>query len=364
MRVMTTYLKARLHPESERGAVAVIFAISLIAIFAIAVLTIDVGGLFYQRRAMVNASDAAALAAAQSCATLGDTTDPETEADTNAALNVSGLTASSGGITDSAGCDTSSSGHVTVHYTTQQQNFFAQVLGFGNSTTVATSATAVWGPAGGANSPLPIVLNLGTLQGTCPIPLPDSEIGRPCYLWYDNDKFSQSNFGFMSLTQWNVSSGFSCDHSGGANDLSTWIGGGWTGVPLDLNYPAPTYVCSETGGTTSSWQSALQAIVSDPDPADRIKFFPINDESGQIMNGPQIDKYDIVGFAALRVDGAWKANKAPAACGSVPNASAYCMLVTWQGYQFGQGICCGGVDMGTREIRLCDQNLGTCPPGS
>ena len=361
---MSIYLRARSDPEGERGAVAIIFAISLVAIMAIAALTIDVGHLFVKRRAMVNGADAAALAAAQACARLSDTADPETVADTNASLNVAGLTASDGGITESSGCDVADSGRVTVTYTIAVDNFFAPVLGFGNTTNVSTKATAVWGIAGGANAPLPIVLNLGTLQGPCPIPLPDSAIGTVCYLWYDNDRFSPSNFGFMSLAQWNVASSYSCDHAGGANDIQSWIDG-WTGPPLTLNYPDPTYVCSLTGGTSSAWAQAIEAITADPDPLNRIQYFPVNDDTGQIMSGPQVDKFNIVGYAALAVDGVWKKNKAPAECFAVPspptNASAYCMKVSWQGYQAGQGICCGGLDLGVREIRLCDVVLGTCP---
>lgn len=365
MRVMSTYMRARSDPEGERGAVAVIFAISLIAIMAIAVLTIDAGNLFFKRRAMVNGADAAALAAAQACARISDTADPETLADTNATMNVSGLTTSDGGITQSVGCDVNPTGQVTVKYTKAEPNFFAQVLGFGNTTNVSATATAVWGTAGGADSPLPIVLNWGTLQGPCDIP--GVVMGKVCYLWYDNDRFSPSNFGFMSLSQWNVASTDTCDHAGGANDLQSWIAGSWTGPPLTMNLPppAPTYVCSLTGGTSSAWAQAMGDIVADPVPVNHIKYFPVNDDAGQILNGPQIDKFDIIGFAALSVDGVWKANKAPAECYAVlnppTNASAYCLKVSWQGYQFGGGTCCGGPDFGVREVRLCDPVLATCP---
>jgi Flp pilus assembly protein TadG len=362
MRVMPLLTGARSKPDGERGAVAVIFAISLIAIMAIAVLTIDAGNLFFKRRAMVNGADAAALAAAQACARTEDTAVPETVADTNATMNVSGLTASDGGITSVVGCDVTGDGSVTVKYTKAEQNFFAQALGFGNTTNVSATATAVWGSANGANAPLPIVLNLGTLQGPCPIP--DVAIGTTCYLWYDNDRFTPSNFGFMSLSQWDVAATDSCDHSGGANDIQTWIDGNWNGLPLTLNWPDPTYACSLTGGTSSAWAQALEAIATDDDPDHRIKYFPINDEAGQIMNGPQLDKFDIVGYAALSVDGIWKQNKAPAPCFDVPNpptnASAYCLQISWQGHQFGNGTCCGGLDLGVKEVRLCDPVLGTC----
>jgi Flp pilus assembly protein TadG len=364
MRVMPVLTGARSDPDGERGAVAVIFAISLIAIMAIAMLTIDAGNLFFKRRAMVNGADAAALAAAQACARVSDTAVPETVADTNATMNVSGLTAANGGITSMVGCDVAGTGMVTVKYTKAEQNFFAQVLGFGNTTNVSATATAVWGSAVGANAPLPIVLNLGTLQGPCPIPA--VAIGTTCYLWYDNDRFTPSNFGFMSLSQFDVDPAYSCDHAGGANDIQSWIDGSWTGPPLNLNYPDPTYVCSLTGGTSAAWAQALDAIATDTDPDHHIKYFPINDDAGQIMNGPQLDKFDIVGYAALSVDGIWKGNQAPAECYAVPNpptnSSAYCLKISWQGYQFGDGTCCGGLDLGLREVQLCDPVLGTCTP--
>ena len=71
----------------EDGAVAVITAIVLVVLMAAVALTVDVGGLLLRRRAMVNGADAAALAAAQSCAdaSLGD---PESAADDYAAKNV------------------------------------------------------------------------------------------------------------------------------------------------------------------------------------------------------------------------------------------------------------------------------------
>ncbi len=53
--------------QEEEGAVLVIVTLSLIALFGLMVLVVDVGSLLFTRRALVNAADAAALAAAQSC---------------------------------------------------------------------------------------------------------------------------------------------------------------------------------------------------------------------------------------------------------------------------------------------------------
>jgi uncharacterized membrane protein len=75
----------------EEGVTLVIVTLCLVALFGMLVLVVDVGGLLLNRREMVNASDAAALAAAKSCI-LPATKDPllpEEAADKYAADNSS-----------------------------------------------------------------------------------------------------------------------------------------------------------------------------------------------------------------------------------------------------------------------------------
>jgi Flp pilus assembly protein TadG len=142
--------RVRRRGDDERGAVMVITALVLIALLGMLMLTIDVGGLLLRRREMVNASDAAALAAAKSCSDETDSFDPESRADIYAAANVNGVAAENGGITDIVGCD-DGNGYLSVQYQSQQQLFFAQVFGFGNTGTVKTTATAAWGPTAGGS---------------------------------------------------------------------------------------------------------------------------------------------------------------------------------------------------------------------
>jgi uncharacterized membrane protein len=54
--------------REETGATLIIVTLSLVAMLSVMVLAVDVGSILFIRRAMVNAADAAALAAAQSCA--------------------------------------------------------------------------------------------------------------------------------------------------------------------------------------------------------------------------------------------------------------------------------------------------------
>ena len=312
-------MKRRLPPagDNERGATAVIVALSLIAIFGLIVLTVDVGQLLFKRRAMVNASDAAALAAAQSCAGLGDSDVPESMADTFAIDNVSAANASIPNIIDIVGCDGPAFGHVTVEYAMNQDLFFAGVLGFNGPAQVRTQATAGWGPAGEAN-PVPIVVYTGNDQGNCDIE-PGIGVGVPCYMWYDNDLFENSAFGFLNLCTasdpcspgWNVSGSASCP-SVGTSLRDDWIAGNWTGGPNDVNSPPPTYVCRVSGLSSSNW-SALEAragFTHDPVNGDRSDLvFPVNDCTTQVdQNGNIVgcdvapDKYNIIGFIVLHLD--------------------------------------------------------------
>jgi Flp pilus assembly protein TadG len=294
--------------DDERGAVAVIVALCMIAIFAMVVLTIDVGGLLLERRSMVNAADSAALAAAQTCATQADTTDPEDQADKYAKENVTDLPADGiENITEIVGCH-STKGHVSVHYSEQHDLFFAAILpGNGRQGTVTSAATASWGPLAGGFA-IPIVLQKGYLQGTCGVP-DDIEIDQPCAFWYDNkDTMGSANWGFMNLDQWNVSPGENCSNAG-SSSRSDWIANGYPDLRTLNGSPpgsAPTYVCNDTGHSSRDWSDLF-------DQEKQIKMFPVNDCTGQLDKTGAVaacpitpDKYDIVGFTSLYIDHVYK----------------------------------------------------------
>ncbi|MGH2539444.1 MAG: pilus assembly protein TadG-related protein [Actinomycetota bacterium] len=329
--------RAGIRAEEESGAVVPIVVLSLIAIFAMVVLTIDVGGLLLARREMVNASDAAALAAAQSCASNEDVLVPEGQADAYASQNVSDVITGTTNITDVVGCDTGS-GHVSVEYLTHQELFFAQVLGFGDTGDVRTAATAAWGPSAGGMA-VPIVIESGFLQGTCEIP-DGIAIGDTCALYYNNGDSSlgDANWGFMNLDQWNVDAGESCT-SAGSSDRGDWILNDFD-EPLVLNGTPPgsesTYVCNDTGHSTRDWQDLFDRMNS-PNP---VVMFPVNDCDGQLDKSGTVspcpstpDKYDIIGFTRLKLIGVYKGND-PVAIGT-PGVSGVC-VVSKTSLAFGQ----------------------------
>ena len=317
--MMRTYFRSRLTPGDERGATVIIVVLSIFAIFGMVVLTVDVGGLVFRKRSMVNAADAGALSAAQTCSQPLDTTDPATSANSYANQNDSGLKASGNPIVANQNCfqgmstaDKKTKGWVTVQYTAQQQLFFAGVLGFGNKSPVTSAATAAWGTAA-AGYAVPIVLESGQLQGVCKVP-DGVKVGDTCAFWYDNNTLGAADWGFMNLDKWNVTPGANCSNAG-SSSRSNWIVNGY-GTSLPLNgTPAgasPTYVCTDTGHSTRDWQDLF-------DQRGQIKTFPVNDCSGQLNKSGTVapcpatpDKYDIIGFTRLLVKEVYKGNDSAA----------------------------------------------------
>ena len=282
--------------SSESGATLIIVVLSLLALFGMMVLVVDVGSLLYARRAMVNGSDAAALAAAQSCAGTADSDSPEAFADMLATANSTAVNAAVTNITDSVNCDSGAIGWVSVEYSKSVELFFAGVLGAEDTNDVTTEATAHWGPAGGTH-PIPIVVNEGALQGNCTIP--EVAIGTRCYIWEDNDILSGGNFGFLDVgPQWNVDAGYPCNNVGGTPTIEDWVSGTTVIETLDLNYPFATYVCARDGNRTPVWR-ALEKLVG------RTFDFPINGispaDGATVIANPSgtTQKYNIIGFARL-----------------------------------------------------------------
>jgi hypothetical protein len=272
----------RIEPNDERGISLVITALALVAIFAMVVLVIDAGALLVKRRAMVKAADAAALAAAQSC--VRDTGDAEGQADTFASLNATG--ALSGGIV-AGGC---TGNYVTVKYTTQQDLYFAPVLGFGNSDDVSAEATAAWGGLGVAR-PVPFVLIEGTFSSSdCTIPhlADDTE----CSFWFDNGGggaagFGNGLFGSLNLNKWDWKTG--C----GTKDLPDnrdYAAAGGFPSDLSLNYPDPTWVCAGDGLASNIYDALAENI-------GEVLSFPVAESSVPSGGG----KFNIVGFTQLEL---------------------------------------------------------------
>ncbi len=317
----------------EEGAVAIMIALLLVVFMAAVALTVDVGGLYLRRRALVNGSDSAALSAARTCARgVGKDTrfdSPEAAADfevqANAPITTDEVAPTNVTYPPPGGCSVPTQyGHVTVQYTSQQALYFAPVIGFQHESPVSATATASWGF--GSNNPIPMVLSNLLAPGTCVMP-PDGTIakGQTCTFWYDNDTLNGGNFAFLSLNPagWDVPFDSNCSgsSSGGTSTLTKWINGTLP-ASVVLNWKYPTYVCTDTGirgvggknGPNSQVWSALNDLIG------QTRDFPINWEGcgsapftpcppvpgapsqGTIYKQGNIDKYDIIGFGSMTIE--------------------------------------------------------------
>jgi Flp pilus assembly protein TadG len=321
----------RLH-DDERGATAIIVALCLIGLIGMMVLVVDVGGLLWSRRAMVNASDAAALAAAKSCV-LPATQDPRTAEqaadewalDNSSAAQASGIT----NILQSSGCDTSATGYVTVQYGANQQLFFAGIFGAGQGH-ITTQATAIWGPAGSSN-PMPIVIYQDSFQN-CKFDAIDPD--KTCYVWEDNNTVnnSQDAFGFLDLRTddptkygWDSNPGVGCTDPGGL--VVDWINN-YNDPQIDelpVNYPNPTYVCRSGGMQQSGW-AALEQLKGQEllFPINRCDAVPPGNPYGQLLPNSTNEapcsttpgQYDIIGYFAAKLVEVYRPNEVSGGTGT------------------------------------------------
>jgi Flp pilus assembly protein TadG len=358
--------------RDEGGAVAVIVVLCLVAVMAMLVLTMDVGTLLLSRRAMVNAADAAALAAAQSCGLHAGSADAGGQITLYAQENSSGSSVAAGSPTYTPNCD-AASGTVTVRLQSEQSLAFAPVLGLSDHATVGTVATAAWGGAGSTEHVAPLMLSATRLTD-CEIPPP---VGTPfvpktCSFWWNNGNggppsgtaLDNAEWGTLDLNNWNVQPADHCSQST-PPDFDTWMFQGFDG-PLPINpAPAPTYVCRGQGNFGASLDKKLE----DARDQQLHLVFPVNDPSKQIDKdgaictpttpGCSTDKYDIIGFAYLVIVDLYKGNtpEAMTYCvsripGAEAKSTARCMIARWDGYTAGGINPNGGVNFGVIAVKL------------
>jgi hypothetical protein len=362
----------------EEGAVLVIITLSLIALFGMMVLVVDVGSLLYTRRALVNAADAAALAAAQSCGQKEGIGTANAQANQYTVANQSGASVAFGFPHYFPSCD-SPAGLVTVRVTTERPLFFAPVLGFDSDTAVVTEAIASWGGAGIGEKVAPLMLSADRLHSAdCDIPPADPEAaeGRICSFWWNNSSNGQTEpdlanaeWGTLDLLKWDVPPSVNCDNST-PPQFEEWMLEGYF-LPLPINSPNPpqhTYVCRGQGNFGQALETDIRAAKDAGDPL----FFPVNQPSSQIdSNGdvctPEmfastncaVDKYDIIGFARLYIvdilGGGNQRAEAAAACGRPvedEDPNARCLVAEWKGYTPDGLDPQGGENFGLVPVRL------------
>ena len=270
--------------DEERGAVLAIVALSLLALLGMVVLTFDLGRGVALKRNMVNAADAAALAAARECGLARGTGPAQTEAkdlivDNNGSAKLTNIAFDSA--PQCSGASSSGERQVRVTVSVPQDYFFAQIFGF-NSGTVTASATAEW--TLGQTSPAPLRIDQLKIRDCEEEGVVNPEGRIDCYFTFEKGSAPlNSDWGWLNLPEgWPIkdqdSNPMTCTaQAGGANDLNDYIGtmggmgtpgkqfeaGLWD--PTGAGNPA-TYVCASTGHKATSVQ-AIQDWVDDVETA-------------------------------------------------------------------------------------------------
>ena len=332
--------------SDDSGATAVIVAILILVLVGMLSLAVDGGILWAKYRGIRTANDAAALAAAYSCATGEGLAGAETAADDIAAANVADAAPTQPG-TYPQGCAVEG-GQVTVYFGGEQTLMFGPAIGVSSPRPVAAQATALWGGAGGASNVAPLMLSLDRLSD-CDIPDgPELVVGvSRCFFWWDNGTrndttaLTNAEWGLVDLTTWGVEPWGGCGGNVSQSDVGNWITNGYPGSLLID--PSPEYVCRGNGFQGNALNNDINAQVGE------ILFFPVNDPQQQVQSGGTlcrpdgvdgpctVQKYAMVGFAALEVVQVWTGNNAQAMCGQIAtnNGSLRCLETVWQGFQPG-----------------------------
>jgi hypothetical protein len=353
-------MRMRIRPGDERGAYAVLMAILLVVLVGMLSLTVDGGLMWLKYRGIRTSNDAAALAAALSCAKKEGLNAANARADQFATANV----ADAAQLTPNAyspSCD-ASSGSVTVRYGASQQLYFSRVVGFSSPREASSWATAKWGGAGGSADVSPLMLNMNRL-GTCqipPNPPPAPGTDLKCAFWWDNSPSYLGNaaWGLMNLDEWDVSPTQNCSNAGQAS-YKDWLLNGYRD-PLVINDPpAPTYACRDSGFFGGALDNDIAKAIQRGVPY----AFPVNDPSKQIDSNGNIclapscspDKYYIIGFAWLKLVAlyGWKDKGYSQYCGAFPaDSNARCLLTQWVGFSTTGILGGGGQNFGLIAVAL------------
>src|SRR5262245_17751057 len=351
--------------RSDEGVTGVWFAVLLVVFLGMLALSMYGGLLFVRFRAIRNANDAAALAAAQSCARGDGLSAANTQASSYANRSSSGEGAGGRGIVYDPGCDPSG-GKVTVHYQGDQDLYVAPMIGVTSPKTIQAQATAIWGAAGGASNVAPLMLSAGRLS-TCGVP-DTVQIGDHCFFWWDNGngnnttELSNAEWGLMDLNQWGVAPGASCPGNVNQQNVTTWIRVGYPSQ-LMLRQPPPTYVCRGSGFQGGALNQDINFM------AGQQLIFPGNDSSRQVQSNGSlcrpgnvdgactVHKYAIVSFGVMEIVQVWTGQQAQAMCNhpASNNGSIRCLEAIWRGPLPGGIVPCTGCEhFGLFSVQLSE----------
>jgi Flp pilus assembly protein TadG len=368
--------RRRRDEQGERGAVAIIVAISLVLMFGVTAFAVDAGNLWQKRRGLIQATDSAALAAA---AAYGNPQDPNYSSGCSLAPDY--VTNNDANATMTS-CENhvlgDGSGYVTVNAHTPVHFTFAPVIGIGDRN-VSSSTTAAYGRprsvrglrpiglcatnpeygdwlASDKQDPLTVTIPLSAFGQTVP-PCKDSKnAGNWSFLILDGNANSSNTLTqqwFLQGCQCLVDSGtwLHGTPGGDGNSLTPFINpilGKRIDVPVydGVNcssggfQPQPAAFVTAAGGpknttTTTSPSPTTTAAPSTTTPAPTTTTTP---------GGGQNCQYHVIGFVGIKIN-SYKLNGQPDQ--RYFNVTFITHVTT--------GQCCagGGDDTGERVVFVC-----------
>jgi Flp pilus assembly protein TadG len=360
-------VSVRVHRE-ESGVAAVLVILLLMVLVAMTALAIDGGLMWAKFRRVRSANDAAALAAAISCAKGEGLTAANTQSDALATANVADVSRVSDPVYD-PGCEVEG-GKVTVAYGGEQTLMFAPAVGISSPKPVTARATATWGGAGASADVVPLTLMRNSLSTCNFVPGPGvvlPAIGTLCGFWWDNGALGDATWGYMNLASWptdpaqDVPTLGGCSSAGGVGAMQDAIVYGLDD-PLELVPPPPTYVCAENGAYSEPIDDSIQEALL----AGRTDFaFPVSDPALTVYTpcnqpgcSPTPYKYAIIGFAFLQPVGIFRPNEdGYAPCLTLPfehKANARCLVAKYVGFSTEGLIPGGGGNFGLVAVGLSE----------
>lgn len=324
----------------ERGATATIIALTIVVLFGFGAFAMDLGKLWQDRRHVVNASDASALAAAQEYARGGD-----------GCGFASGYVVANDPDAEVASCDPGvifpTHGYVTVKARTPVDFFFAGIVGVADQTVSSTTtasyqvAQTVRGlrPFGLCSSIAETMLTIGGAHKVYYDKETQLLEGNPALVCPEN---TAGNWGLIHLAGGQRS---------GTDDLKEWTRNGYEGSVSAGTLPGDTGFRSALGKPPGG--SPLDAIVSTPG-NERVFCLPVY---SAVDNPGNNADFTISGFAAVTL---WSFEWTGA------GQDAYLELRVED-----PGLCAAGdgngppvLDFGARTVRICAvdfaENLSGC----
>ena len=157
--------------DGERGAIAVIVAVLMVALLGFVAIAVDVGMLYAERAQLQNGADAAALSLAQTCAR--DLNGPVCTSPASQAKTFADGNALDGQSNVQAVQMNRAGGNVTVVVGAQESGgepnevslFFARALGM-QTAKVGAKASAIWGSPQAGRTPFPLAFSVCQVQGS------------------------------------------------------------------------------------------------------------------------------------------------------------------------------------------------------